>query len=106
VQRYISDITQLKYLQYSLHVSILAYNLRIRNQLSHISIVLSSIYDRLCGLVLRDPGYRSRDPGIDSWRYQIFGEVLGLEWGPFSLVSTTEGLLGRNSSSSSLEIRE
>jgi hypothetical protein len=25
-----------------------------------------------CGLVVRVPGYRSRDPGLDSWRYQIF----------------------------------
>jgi hypothetical protein len=27
---------------------------------------------RLCGLVVRVPGYRSRDPGFDSRRYQIF----------------------------------
>jgi hypothetical protein len=26
----------------------------------------------LCGLVVRVPGYRSRDPWFDSWRYQIF----------------------------------
>jgi hypothetical protein len=28
--------------------------------------------DRLCGLVVGVPGYRSRDPGSDSRRYQIF----------------------------------
>jgi hypothetical protein len=28
--------------------------------------------DRLCGLVIRVPGYRSRDPGLDFRRYQIF----------------------------------
>jgi hypothetical protein len=28
--------------------------------------------DRLCSLVVRVPGYRSRDPGFDSERYQIF----------------------------------
>jgi hypothetical protein len=28
--------------------------------------------DRLCGLVVRVPGYRSRDPGFDSRSYQIF----------------------------------
>jgi hypothetical protein len=43
-------------------------------------------YDRLCGLVVRVPGYRSRSPGFDSRRYQIFWEVVGLERGPLSLV--------------------
>jgi hypothetical protein len=28
--------------------------------------------DRLCGLVVRVPGYKSRDRGFDSQRYQIF----------------------------------
>jgi hypothetical protein len=36
------------------------------------------------------PGYRPRGSGLDSLRYQIFGEVVGLERGPLSLVSTTE----------------
>jgi hypothetical protein len=45
-------------------------------------------------------------PGFDSLRYQIFLEVVGLERGPFSLVSTTEELLGRKRSGSSLESRE
>jgi hypothetical protein len=58
-----------------------------------------------CGLVVRLPLYRSRGPGFDSRRYQIFW-VAGLEWGPLSLVSTIEELLGRNSSGFSLEIRE
>jgi hypothetical protein len=35
--------------------------------------------------------------GFDSRRYQIFWEVVGLERGPLSLVSTTEELLGRKS---------
>jgi hypothetical protein len=48
-----------------------------------------------------DPG-----SGFDSRRYQIFLEVVGLEWGPLSLVSTTEKLLERKSSGSGLERRE
>jgi hypothetical protein len=62
--------------------------------------------DRLCGLVVRLPGYRSRGPGYDSRRYEIFWEVVGLERDPLSLVSTTEELLGRNSSGSGLRTRE
>jgi hypothetical protein len=54
--------------------------------------------DHLCGLVVRVPGYRSRGPGFDSRRYQISWEVVGLERGPLSLVSTTEELLGRKGS--------
>jgi hypothetical protein len=56
---------------------------------------------RLCGLVVRVPGYKSRDPGFDSRRYHIFLEVAGLERGPLSLVSTIEELLGKKKSSSS-----
>jgi hypothetical protein len=97
--------------------------------------------DRLCGLVVRVPGFRtemccvscevwtefichveeSRLPlwcsgqiswlqiqrsGFDSRSYQIFWEVLGLERGPLSLVSTIEKLLWRKSNGSCLESRE
>jgi hypothetical protein len=55
---------------------------------------------RLCGLVVRVPGYRSKGPGFDSRRYQILGEVVGLEWGPHSLMSVTEELLEWKSSDS------
>jgi hypothetical protein len=44
--------------------------------------------------------------GFDSRRYQIFWEVVGLERGPLSLVSTIEDLLGRKNSFSGLENRE
>jgi hypothetical protein len=44
--------------------------------------------DRLCGLVVRILGYRSRGPGSEK-------NVVGLERGPLSLVSTTEELLDR-----------
>jgi hypothetical protein len=43
---------------------------------------------------------------FDSRRNQIFWEVVGLELGILSLVSTTEELLGTNNRGSSLEIRE
>jgi hypothetical protein len=61
---------------------------------------------RLCGLVVRVPGYRSRGPGIDSRRYQISWEVVGLEPGPLSPVSTIEELLERKSTGSGLETWE
>jgi hypothetical protein len=44
--------------------------------------------------------------GFEPRRYQIFWEVVGLERRPLSLVSTTEELLGRKSSSFGLEGRE
>jgi hypothetical protein len=44
--------------------------------------------------------------GFDSRRYQIFWEVVDLERGPLSIVSTTEELLERKSSGSGLENRE
>jgi hypothetical protein len=43
---------------------------------------------------------------FDSRRYQAIWEVVGLECGPLSLVSTTEKLLGRKSCGSGLESRE
>jgi hypothetical protein len=52
------------------------------------------------------PGYRSRGPGSILGCYQIFREVVGLERGPLSLVSTTEELLERKCSGSGLENRE
>jgi hypothetical protein len=56
--------------------------------------------------VVTVPGYRTRCPGFDSRRYQIFWEVMGLERGPLSLVSTIEKLLRKNSSGSGLENQE
>jgi hypothetical protein len=59
--------------------------------------------DRLCGLVVRVLGYRSGGPGsIPGTTLQDFlgkkkkgKQVVGLERGPLSLVSTTEELLDR-----------
>jgi hypothetical protein len=62
--------------------------------------------DRRCGLVVRVSGYRSRGPGSIPGATRFFWQVVGLERGPLSLVSTTEELLGRKNSYSSLEIRE
>jgi hypothetical protein len=62
--------------------------------------------DRLCGLVVRVSGYRSTGPGLGSRCYQIFWEIVGLERGALSLVSTIKELLARNSSGSGLENRE
>jgi hypothetical protein len=45
-------------------------------------------------------------PGFDSRRCHIFWEVVGLERDPFSLVITTEELLGKKSSGSGLESQE
>jgi hypothetical protein len=63
------------------------------------------VYDRLCGLVVRVPGYRFRGPGFDFRRYQIFWEVVGLERGSLSLVTITEERLEWKSSGSGLENR-
>jgi hypothetical protein len=62
-------------------------------------------FDRLCGLVVRVPAYRSRGPGFDSRALQG-KKIVGLERSTISLVSTTLELLGRNSSGSGLESRE
>jgi hypothetical protein len=61
-----------------------------------------SIYnDRLCGLAIRVLGYRSGGPGSIpgttrfSEKKKEGKQVVGLERGPLSLVSTTEELLDR-----------
>jgi hypothetical protein len=46
--------------------------------------------DRLCCLVATDPEVRVR-----SQRYQIFWEMVHLEQGPLSLVSTIQELFGK-----------
>jgi hypothetical protein len=62
--------------------------------------------DRIFGLVVRLPSYRSRGPGFVSRRYQIFPEVVGPERGPLSLVRIIEELLQWKSSGSGLENRD
>jgi hypothetical protein len=53
------------------------------------------LIDRLCDLVVRVLGYRSGDPGSITGTNRKKKNVLGLERGPLSLVSTTEELLDR-----------
>jgi len=38
----------------------------------NMKLVTNKFKDRLCGLVVRVSGYRSRGPGFDPRRYQIF----------------------------------
>jgi hypothetical protein len=45
------------------------------------------------GLVVRVPGYRHKGPEFDFQCYQIFGEAVGLELGPLSLMRIIEELL-------------
>jgi hypothetical protein len=56
--------------------------------------IVCIITDRLCGLVVRVLGYRSGGPGSIPGTTRK-KEVVGLEQGPLSLVSTTEELLDR-----------
>jgi hypothetical protein len=70
-------------------------------------IVIMIMIDSLCGLVVGVPGCKSKAPGFDCRHYQIFWEeVVGLERGPLSLVSTTEELLERKISGSCLVSRD
>jgi hypothetical protein len=64
------------------------------------------IYIPSMWLVVRVSGYRSRRPVSIPGTTRFFLEVVGLEQGPLSLVSTVEELLGRRNSSSGLESRE
>jgi hypothetical protein len=68
-------------------------------------IMLFANIDRLCGLVVRVTGYRSRGLSSNPSATRFFWEVVGLERGPLSLVSTIEELLRRKSSGSSPEKR-
>jgi hypothetical protein len=51
---------------------------------------------RLCGLLIIVPDNKSRRPGFDYGRYQIFWELVGLERGPLSFMKIIEELLERN----------
>jgi hypothetical protein len=76
------------------------FSLRVNKRIRHLW------FDRLGGLVVRVPGCRSRGPGFDSRCCRIFWEVVGLERGPLSLVSTIAELLERKSSGCCMETRD
>jgi hypothetical protein len=69
----------------------------------YLTTVSQITLDRLCGLVVRVPGYRSRGPRFDSRRYHIFWEIVDLERGPLSLVRIIEEILEWKSSGSGLK---
>jgi hypothetical protein len=75
-----------------------------------VTYIMNSCYgiieDRLCGLLVSVPCCRSRGPDSIPGATTFSGEVVVLERGPHSLVSTTEELLGRKISGSGLENRE
>jgi hypothetical protein len=60
-------------------------------------------FDRLCG---KSSWLQIQRSGFYSRLYQIFWEVVALERGPLSLVSTIEELLRRKISGSGIENRE
>jgi hypothetical protein len=62
--------------------------------------------DRLCGLVVRVPGYRCGGPTFDPWRYQIFWQVVGLERGHSASWVQLSSYLRENSSGSGVESRK
>jgi hypothetical protein len=64
------------------------------------------LQDRLCGLVVRGPGCRSRGPVFDSRNYQIFWVAVGLKRSLLSLVRIIEELLERKSNGSGLGNRD
>jgi hypothetical protein len=58
------------------------------------SLSIVRTIDRLCGLVVRVRGYRSRGSGFDSRQHQIFYEEVALERGSLSIVRTNDRLCG------------
>jgi hypothetical protein len=90
-------------------VHIIAWHFNVWGFTDHVPLnfnIISTLQDRLCGLVVRVLGYRFGGPGFDSQALQDFPkkkerkkkkgkQVVGLERGSLSLVSTTEELLDR-----------
>jgi hypothetical protein len=75
-------------------------------QVAPIFIAIYILRDHFCGPAVIVPGYRSRGTGSIPGATRFFWEVVCLERGPLSIVSTIEELLWRKSSGSGLEDRE
>jgi hypothetical protein len=77
---------------------------------SHLDVCISLVFLLKIWPLLWSSGQSSwlqiQVSGFHSRGYRIFWAVVGLERGPFSLVSTIEELLKRNSSGSGLENRD
>jgi hypothetical protein len=82
------------------------YQCRLLQQICTHNSLIHEDGDDAFSRAVRVSGYRSRGPGFDSRRFQVFWEAVGLERGPLGLVSVTGELLGRNSSGSGQENRE
>jgi hypothetical protein len=75
------------------------------NEMPNIQSVKQAFYELLVTLIANTlhyyvwaPGYRFRGPEFDPRCYQIFWEVVDLEWGSLSLVRITEEILEWKSS--------
>jgi hypothetical protein len=103
-----NDKSQSWYSRKFLAVAIVPFNYHCRTFSCAIEkYPICTFYNGFIWPTLRSSGQscwlQIQKPGFDSRRYQIFWEVVGLELGPFSHVSTIEELLERKSSSSGLE---
>jgi hypothetical protein len=74
---------------------------RLKSKTRHYPVFKEGIVLILTASVATDPEVPGSIPGHYKKK-----NLVGLEWGPLSLVSTTEELLGRNCSDSGLESRE
>jgi hypothetical protein len=78
--------------------------------LNNLNVAFSKLHLLICRFLNRSSGpilwLQIQTSGFDSRHYQVLWQIVGLERGPFSLVSTIVELAGRKSSGSGLENRE